>query len=335
MTPMLLVIPTLDEIDHLPRLLQQLRDDSPDATIVVADGGSTDGTREYVLRAAQGDDRLNLMDNPDRIQSAGINRAVATFGKGHEWFVRIDAHCGYPKSYVSALRDAAKANEAVSVVVPMRTVGKQCFQKAAAAAQNSVLGTGGSAHRSADSAGRYVDHGHHALMSVRAFVAAGGYNRAMSHNEDAELDHRLGRLGRIWLEPGCMIEYYPRRTPDALWKQYRNYGKGRAQTLALHRMRPKLRQMVPLLAPLACALACLSPLFGGFLGLALALPLAGWLCLCLSTGALIGLRNKSLCAALSGIAAAIMHLAWGCGFIQQVLFGKVPARAPEPLPLSV
>jgi succinoglycan biosynthesis protein ExoA len=65
--------------------------------------------------------------------------------------------------------------------------------------------------------------------------------------------------------------------------------------------------------------------------LALVLPLAGWLGLCLSMGVLIGLRNKSWCAALSGLAAAIMHLAWGSGFIYQVLLGKVPARAPEPL----
>jgi len=272
-----------------------------------------------------------LLDNPDRIQSAGINLAVARYGEGRDWLVRVDAHCGYPSGYLRSLLDAAVSRDAVSVVVPMHTIGHTCFQKAAAAAQNSVLGTGGSAHRSADSAGCYVDHGHHALMQVKAFAAVGGYNCAMSHNEDAELDHRLGRVGRIWLEPECAITYFPRGTPASLWRQYHNYGKGRAQMLRLHGLRPKLRQMVPLLPPIACLIAMSAPVVGGTAGLLMALPLAGWLGLCLALGVLIGIRGKSWCAAASGVAAAIMHLAWGTGFLVQAIAGRMPSHNPAPL----
>jgi succinoglycan biosynthesis protein ExoA len=213
----------------------------------------------------------------------------------------------------------------------MYTLGKTCFQKAAAAAQNSVLGTGGSAHRSANQEGCYVDHGHHALMNIALFRQVGGYNAAMSHNEDAELDHRLGRHGKIWLEPSCMITYYPRSSPAALWRQYYNYGKGRAQTIQLHRLRPKIRQLVPLLAPAACAFAVAAPLAGWPFGLLLLLPLIGWLGLCGTLGLLIGLRHRSACEAASGVAAAIMHLAWGLGFLGQLLGGRKPTPAPAPL----
>jgi succinoglycan biosynthesis protein ExoA len=317
----LIVVPCLNEEAHLPDLLQQLRRDNPGAMIVVADGGSTDGSRQIVARLGADDPQLVLMDNPDRIQSAGINRAVAQFGDCHTWLARIDAHCAYPAGYVERLVAAGIAREAVSVVVPMFTEGKSCFQKAAAAAQNSVIGTGGSAHRS-QGAGTYVDHGHHALMRIDAFQASGGYNLAMSHNEDAELDHRLGRLGKIWLEPACTITYYPRATASALWRQYRNYGKGRAQTLQLHRMRPKLRQMVPLLVPIAVILSLIAPFFPIF-----ALPLLGWAVLSITAGALIGWRLRSACAALSGLAAMIMHMAWGFGFLGQITFGRPPAPA--------
>ncbi|WP_404339827.1 glycosyltransferase family 2 protein [Sphingomonas sp. MMS12-HWE2-04] len=314
----LVVVPTLNEQAHIGALLTQLRADPAARRIVVADGGSRDATPAIVAEHAASDPRVVLMDNPDRIQSAGVNRAVARFGEGERWLVRVDAHCLYPDGYVGALVQTAERTGAVSVVVPMQTRGVSCFQIACAAAQNSVLGTGGSAHRHVGE-GQYVEHGHHALMSIAAFRQAGGYNQAMSHNEDAELDHRLGRFGRIWLEPAHAITYFPRRDPYGLWRQYRGYGKGRAQTIAMHRMRPRLRQMVPLAVPLAVVLALGSPWC-----VLLALPLLAWAMLCLGAGLAVGARQGSRCAMLAGVAAMIMHLGWGSGFLQQWLFGKTP-----------
>lgn len=314
----LVIVPTLNEQAHIGALLTQLRRDPNALQIVVADGGSRDATRQIVAEHEAADPRVVLMDNPDRIQSAGVNRAVAQFGAVARWLVRVDAHCLYPDDYVGGLVGTAQTVDAVSVVVPMQTRGEQCFQIACAAAQNSVLGTGGSAHRHVGS-GQFVEHGHHALMDIAAFRAAGGYNEAMSHNEDAELDHRLGGFGRIWLEPAHAITYFPRTSAGGLWRQYRGYGKGRAQTIRLHRMRPRLRQMVPLAVPAAAVLALGAPWLP-----ILALPLLAWALLCLVAGVAIGLRQRSRCAMLAGVAAMIMHAAWGTGFLVQWLFGKTP-----------
>lgn len=313
----LVVIPCLNEEAHLPGLLDQLLADGADTLIVVADGGSTDASRDIVQRFMNKHGNVILLDNPDRVQSAGVNRAVAAFGAGRRWMVRMDAHCRYPDRFVTRLLASAKARDVVSVVVPMVTEGRACFQIACATAQNSVLGTGGSSHRHIGE-GRYVEHGHHALMAIDAFVRVGGYNQAMSHNEDAELDHRLGREGRIWLEPDCALTYFPRSGARALWRQYFGYGKGRAQTIGMHRMKPRPRQMVPLAVPVVIVLAIvagpISPVF--------VLPLLGWALLCLGTGAMLGFRRRSVCAALSGVSAMIMHAAWGFGFIRQMLSGQ-------------
>lgn len=316
----LVVVPCLNEERHLPTLLPQLLADSGDMLIVVADGGSRDASRRIVGELAARHDNLVLLDNPARLQSAAVNLAVARYGAQARWVVRVDAHCGYPDRYMSGLVAAAATRDVVSIVVPMVTQGVECFQRAAAAAQNSVIGTGGSAHRHLGT-GRYVEHGHHALMRIDAFTAVGGYDEAMSHNEDAELDHRLGRIGRIWLEPSLAIAYFPRRTPGALWRQYLGYGTGRAQTLTMHGIRPRLRQMIPVAPPLAALLALLTPLSP-----LLALPLLIWLLVTLACGVAIGWRERSRCAALSGVAAAIMHIAWGTGFLRQILFGRIPRR---------
>ena len=310
----LAVIPCLNEARHLAGLLDQMLADPAIDRIVVADGGSTDGSRQIVEDKAARDERVRLLDNPDRIQSAGINRAVSQEGEGFDWLLRIDAHCRYPNGYVSLLVTAALRHDADCVVVPMITGGSEGFQLAIATAQNSLLGTGGSAHRHVGE-GRFVDHGHHALMSMTLFREVCGYCEAMACNEDAELDHRLrGRGGRIWLEPSAAIEYFPRARAAALWRQYYRYGGGRARNLLRHRSKPRLRQLFPLAVPMALALLPLGSLNPVFV-----LPALAWLLSCLLIGGLSGLRAGGGWRIAAGVAAAIMHLAWSCGFLAEAL----------------
>ncbi|MBX7483653.1 glycosyltransferase family 2 protein [Qipengyuania qiaonensis] len=307
---LLVVIPCLNEIDNLPRILAQLRADDLAAAIVVADGGSTDGSRELVEQIAADCDRIRLLDNPARLQSAGVNLAIRTFGRDYRRFVRIDAHCVYPDDYLAGLIDAAESSGAQSVVVPMATLAHDGFQEAVATAQNSRLGTGGSAHRSGDRSG-WVEHGHHALMDVGAFVDAGGYCEAMACNEDAEFDHRLALCGgRIWLERTCEIGYYPRTTPLALARQYWRYGIGRAQNVLRHRMKLRVRQMMPLsVAPslLLLPFVAVHWIFG--------IPAALWFGACIIGGLALGIMRRRIWALPSGIAAAIMHASWSAGFM--------------------
>ncbi len=308
------VIPCLNEAAHLDGLIRQMLGDPAIDLLVVADGGSTDGSQRIVQDIARGEPRLRLIDNPARIQSAGVNRAVAEQGDGYRWLLRIDAHCRYPDGYATILLRAADAQSASAVVVPMLTQGKSGFQLAVATAQNSVLGTGGSAHRHLGQ-GRFVDHGHHALLRLDLFRRIGGYCEAMPCNEDAELDHRQALAGgRIWLEPAAAIVYFPRTRPIGLWRQYHRYGIGRARNLRRHRMRPHLRQLVPLAVPAALALLPLAAWHPVF-----ALPAFAWVILCLTLGAVIGARQGGGWRLAAGVAAAIMHAAWAFGFIAELI----------------
>lgn len=325
----LIVIPCLNEEAHLPGLLADLARDAPGALIVVADGGSTDRSRAIVEELAAANPDIRLLDNPARIQSAALNLAAQVHGAGRKWLIRADAHSGYPADFVPGLIAAAERTGAVSVTVPMRTLGVGCFQRAAAAAQNSLLGTGGSLHR-VGTVGRFVDHGHHALMRLDAFLAAGGYCETFTHNEDAELDHRLREQGgRIWIEPGLAIDYYPRAEPGALFRQYFRYGEGRARTVARHRTRLKARQLAPLFVAPTLAAVLAAPLAWW-----MALPALMWALGSLGFGLLLGLRAQDPCAAASGAAAMLMHLGWSLGYWRHLLFGKPLVAPPQPIVLS-
>ena len=313
----LIVVPCLDEaktIEPLLRKLDQQRSSASDM-IVVADGGSKDGTQEIVLRVAQELPNVALMHNAKRIQSAAINLAVQRFGAEFEYLIRIDAHGDYPDDYCRTLLQEAVSLEADSIVVGMETVGFGLFQRATAAAQNSKLGNGGSKHR-AGSVGHWIDHGHHALMRTEAFRAVGGYDESFSHNEDAELDFRLRAAGyRIWMTDRTRMVYYPRSTVKGLFRQYLGYGRGRARNLLKHRNRPKIRQAILLsVAPLV--LIALLSVFWWWM----ALPALAWAALCLGYGAWISLKGEG--GPLVGVSAMTMHFAWSAGFWLQLIAPK-------------
>ena len=310
-TRCMIVIPCLNEVDHIGDLLDQLLEPATrlGMKIVVSDGGSTDGTRATVREIASAEPCIVLLDNERRLQSAAINLAVAEFGHEADYFIRIDAHGGYPDDYCERLLEEAQATGADSVVVSMATVGFGPFQKAAAMAQNSKLGNGGSPHREG-APGHWTDHGHHALMRVDAFRAVGGYDESFSHNEDAELDHRLVAAGyRIWMTDKTVMTYYPRATPRALFRQYLGYGRGRARNLLKHGGQLKPRQALPLLVLPAVAGMVLAVLSASAL-----VPAFLWAAACIGYGAWLAVSRRDVHGPLAGVSAMIMHLAWSIGF---------------------
>jgi succinoglycan biosynthesis protein ExoA len=319
------IIPTLDEIAHIDVLLSQLLAERAEVVgeIIVADGGSRDGTREVVSAFAQRSARVRLIDNPERIQAAGVNRAVAAADPRFDVIVRVDAHALYPSDYVARLLASLDATRADSVVVRLTTKGHGGFQSAVAIAQNSRIGTGGSAHRMGGGS-TWVDHGHHAAIRRALFKRAGGYDTSFEANEDAELDARLRGLGgRIWLDATIPVIYYPRATIQGLARQYFRYGSGRARTSSKHGERLRMRQMLP--PAVAVTIGC--SLIGGLLVPALlVIPLLYALAL-LSASVVFAIKERSVVGLLAAPALATMHIAWGAGFLWRKAL-QTKARKP-------
>jgi succinoglycan biosynthesis protein ExoA len=326
--PVLVVIPCLNEEDHIQRVVTKMAAEqrSVNAKIVVVDGGSTDQTRAIVKRLAESNPQIELMRNSKGIQAAAVNDAVRKYGRGARFLIRIDAHADYPDRYCERLLKVQARTQADSVVVSMHAEGHKCFQRAASTAQNSILGNGGSAHRN-ETTSCWVDHGHHALMTINAFGAVGGYDEAFSHNEDAELDARLTAEGfHIYLTGEAQVRYYPRATVSALFQQYFNIGKGRARNFLKHRKNAKLRHlMLAGVAPAVC-LFLLTPFSVIF-----ALPALAWALLCVGYGVVLGMRLRDACAAAAGIAAIAMQAGWSFGFFAglKVELSRVDTAGPK------
>ena len=325
------IVPALNEAAYIEACLSSLlqQADCNIVELIVVDGGSTDATVRLVEAMMPQHSSIRLMHNPKRIQSAAINLAARSADPRANVLIRADAHTTYSPYFVARCVTALRAHGATSVVVPMRTVGRTGFQRAVAYAQNSRMGNGGAAHRVSSGGSGFVDHGHHAAFDRGFFEICQGYDESFSHNEDAELDYRASRAGgRVWMCAEAQVDYFPRATAGALARQYFRFGGGRVRTLLKHGLRPRLRQIAPvILLGMVVGSFALSFLWWGF---ALVPLLYAGLCFLVGAVAAVELRDPWLLAA--GPAAVIMHLGFAAGFLRtwlQHAFGvqRVPTAA--------
>jgi succinoglycan biosynthesis protein ExoA len=319
-----IVMPALNEERYVAKAIRSVLPASKnfDYELLVIDGGSIDQTRRVVEQIASSNRKIRILENPRRIQSAAMNIAAELCDPRSEILIRADCHALYPEGFVQGCVDALRRTGSASVVVAMQGLGGSPVQRAVAAAQNSRLANGGSQHRMGRCSG-YVEHGHHAAFDRAVFRALGGYDETAPYNEDAEFDARLRRVGgRIYLDQGLTIKYYPRSSASSLARQYYCHGWGRANTLLKHGMVPKPRQILPVIALLMCLMALVAWPIAGAVAL---VPSAGYLTLCLAWGCGLAVRAKAVEVLLSGPAAITMHLSWAAGFLTRMARQGVPA----------
>src|SRR5579862_5922081 len=104
------VIPCRNERQHIRDFLDSLlaQELPPDwhIEILVADGMSTDGTREILREYAAVTPGVRMIDNPGRIVSTGLNAAIRE--ATGDVIARMDAHTTYASDY---LQECVKALE--------------------------------------------------------------------------------------------------------------------------------------------------------------------------------------------------------------------------------
>ena len=303
------IVPSRDEVHNLPRVLamiaaQTLRPDE----VVIADGMSTDGSRELLAAAAAaGDVPVRVVDNPDRIVPAGLNRALeAATG---DIVARMDTHADYEPDYLEQVVGFLRAHPEVDAVGgAMATAGRGPWGTAIAATLSRSFGLGGARHRVGGEAGP-IQHVFSGCYRRAILIDAGGWDERFVANEDFEADLRVAAAGgTIWLHPAARTTWYVRSTPSALAKQMWRYGFYKGLTLHLHPSSLRLRQLVPPAVVLALVVALVvSPPLG-------ALAAAGYLLVAGAAGARAAAEDGA--SPLRGACVPpIVHLSWGAGLI--------------------
>jgi glycosyltransferase involved in cell wall biosynthesis/SAM-dependent methyltransferase/GT2 family glycosyltransferase len=320
-----ILVPVLDEAGHLERTLATIGEQEVDGEleILVIDGGSTDGSREIVVRISRRDDRVRVLDNPaGRIPNAlniGLRAARAAY------VVRMDAHTSYPRDYIARGVERLERGDVASVSGPQLAVGDTPTSRAVAIALQSRLGVGSASFRRVGAGERQVDSGYCGMWPRELLLELGGWDEDWVVNEDGELASRLrARGGRIVCLPEMAAHYVPRSSLRALARQYWRYGQYRAKTAGRHRDGLRRSHVLP---PALVGVTAGSALPGPRVRpLRLALALYGTVLL--TEGARMARRHSDAkLAARVPAALATMHLAWGAGFLDGCRRFGVPGRA--------
>jgi succinoglycan biosynthesis protein ExoA len=114
-------------------------------------------------------------------------------------------------------------------------------------------------------------------------------------------------------DPEIESTYYVRETPAALWRQYHNYGMGKASTLAKHGTLPTWRPLAPAALVAAAAVGLL------FKRYRLGVPLLHALVCAVVARRLVRRAENPPDALRTFTAIEICHWAYGLGFWRGVL----------------
>jgi glycosyltransferase involved in cell wall biosynthesis len=301
-----------------------LRQDSEgvELEILIADGASTDGTREIVERLAAIDGRVRLIDNPAGYVSTGLNLAINAARS--EIIIRMDAHTDYAPDYVRQCLLALQETGAENVGGPARTKATKPMQKAIAAAYHSPFACGGARFHDVEHEG-YVDTVTYGCWRKETLQRLGMFDEALIRNQDDELNYRTIRSGgKIWQTPKIVSWYHPRSSLRTLFRQYFQYGFWKVAVIRKHGTPASLRHLLPgafVLSLLVLALASSMALWettrvaGLTAGALLVIALGSYLAVALASAGMLlricGVRT----AALLPVVFATYHVSYGTGFL--------------------
>jgi glycosyltransferase involved in cell wall biosynthesis len=311
------VIPVLDEEEHIGECLSSvLAQTYPHdlLEVIVADGGSRDRTREMVRRIGARHPFIHLIDNPGRIQAAGLNAAIRA-SRG-QIIARLDGHAAWPPTHVERCVALLWATGADNVGGAMQAVGNSPTGEAVARATRSPFAVGGARYRYARRE-QETDTVWLGCFRRAALERAGLYDeRPWVHpHEDYELNHRIRASGgRVVFSPELPVRYWARGSWRALARQYFGYGRAKARVA---RETPGVLRPYHLVPPSAAAVA-LAAMPGVFVWPGLRRPAAlGFVIYaggCLAMGWRAGRGAPAAVKILIPLVFPVVHSAWATGF---------------------
>ena len=187
----------------------------PDQTtieILVLDGMSADGTRDIVAAMSSRDQRIQIVDNPGRTQSAALNLGIP-LARG-DYIMRLDAHSVYPFDYLAANLETALRTGADNVGGIVATLRRgEGYQAALVQAITThKFGVGDSGFRT-DAAEGEADTVPYGFFKSDVFRKVGLFDQRLVRAQDYEMNRRIiAAGGTVWRNPRIRLAYY--QQPD-------------------------------------------------------------------------------------------------------------------------
>lgn len=341
------ILPVRDEGASLAPLLSSLAQQNfppQNFEVIVADGRSSDNTREIVQRFAAGSRvPVKLVDNPGIRSGPGRNAGIRA--ASGEFVLFIDGHCVIPSR--DLLRDAVSLfkqtrADCLCRSQPLLAPSGSAFGAAVAKVRASLFGHGRDSLIYATDRSGFVDPASSGAAYRRSvFDTIGLYDERFDACEDVELNTRLRRNGlTAYTDPRLTVFYQPRTSLSSLIRQMVRYGRGRLRLMLKHTDCISASQLAPAILVIWIAAAILGAVFLApaltWLRLALVAPVVLYLAAVLL--AAIHLARRSGAALLYQAPAIYCAIHLGLGFgicaeavqtLRRLLNRKIPQNAVD------
>lgn len=281
--------------------------------VIVADGMSTDETREMVYAFQRSNPNLRLVDNPGMIAPTAMNEGIRQ--AGGKVIVRVDGHTIISPDYVRKCVEALKRTGAENVGGRMDAVSTGSFGRAVSLATSSRFGVGGARfHYSVRE--EWVDTVYMGSWPREVFQRIGLFDEEQVRNQDDEFNYRLlEHGGRILLSPQIKSKYYNRSSLRSLWRQYFQYGYWKVPVMQKHPRQMRPRQLVPPAFVAVLLFACILSPFAQAVRW-VALGVLGVYLLANLAASLHSVRRGGWASLwLMPVTFGTLHFAYGAGFL--------------------
>lgn len=242
-----ILMPIRNERGYIERSLRAVLDQDYPAElmeIIVADGMSTDGTKELLELICAEEPGVRLLDNPMEIAPCALN--LATAASRGDIVIRVDGHCEIAPDYVSRCVYHLTHDGVDGVGGSLVTVGETPTARAIAAAMSSPFGVGGAAFRTSTTQTMLTDTIPFPAYTRTIIQAAGTYDEQFAKNQDDEYNYRIRKIGgKLLLASDVHSRYYSRGTIRSLARQYYGYGLWKPRVLRKHPKQMMWRQFIP------------------------------------------------------------------------------------------
>jgi succinoglycan biosynthesis protein ExoA len=312
--------PMLNEAEHVASFLADLaaQDFSGELEVLVADGGSTDGSVESLQEAAQ---RANLdvdvIPNEAGWVSHGLNLCIER--ATGDLLVRLDCHSRYPADYLRRCARAAEETDALAVGGIVIPHGRTPVERAVSCAMDSPFGGIGWSWGSGRVGRRETDTVTFGAFRPEAFERVGVFAESLHRNQDDEMMLRIRRAGgRVILDPTIKVYYTPRGSYTGVFRQYFQYGLWKVPVMLKHRQVLSARSLAPVAFLASVAALVPAALLTPVAAVALATELVAYAGGAVVFGTRSLRKHREPLALLPRVLAAYptFHVAYGLGMLR-------------------
>lgn len=260
------IVPSFDRRDEIRELIESfimLQFPADRFELIIADDGSTDGTKELVNEYV-GKVKFTLNFYTQKNQGPGAARNMGMEKAQGDFFIFIDSDCTVSPMWLSEIDRSLDAENADAFGAPDSF--REDFPpllKAINYSMTSFLTTGGIRGHNKKKLGKFYPRSFNMGLSRETYKRVGGFG-SLRHGQDIEYSHRIIRSGTKVISIPEAVVFHKRRTSvKKFFKQVFNWGVARINLYKIDSAMLELVHTLPAIATLLFLLLLLGSLLSG------------------------------------------------------------------------